>query len=117
MADLTAAAQASGTSIERAAQNIPATLREATGGPSGFDDALRRPALVCDIDGILTFASEAMATALNARYGTHYRAETMPHQIQNVIPDIQGVWLRSEYGRGDLYANMAPNLDAVRTVG
>ncbi|MFJ5532484.1 hypothetical protein [Streptomyces sp. NPDC093261] len=115
--ELIAAAQASGLPIEQAAQNIPATLRNATGAPSAFDDVLRRPALVCDIDGILAFAAEAIATALNARYGAHYRAETMPYQIQDVIPDVQGVWLRAEYGRGDLYANMAPNLDAIRTVG
>jgi uncharacterized HAD superfamily protein len=80
-----------------------------------FAAALARPVLAWDIDGTLAFAGEAVCTALNARFGTHYRAATEPApQMKGYLTAEQHAWLHGQ--RADIAANMAPDLDALRVL-
>jgi uncharacterized HAD superfamily protein len=115
LSDLLAAARAAGAPPETAAQNIPRTLRQSIGAPERFANPMTRPALIVDIDGILAFAQEAIACAINARFGTHLDAATMTYQVHALLPDAQAAWLRQQFER-EIYVNMAPDLDAIHTV-
>jgi len=119
-ADIQRAASAAGLPVLEAAWNIPRTLTVATQGgdwPPAEDPLTHRPALVWDVDGILSFTSEALCTALNARFGTAYSPQSQgffPGSLRtDRLPDAQGAWLAGEMRSPEFVAACAPDFHAI----
>jgi len=119
-ADIQRAASASGLPLMEAAWNIPRTLAAATQGgdwPPAEDPLTHRPALVFDVDGILSFTSEAICTALNARFGTTYSPASQgffPGALRaDRLPDAQGAWIAGEMRQPAFAAACAPDFRAM----
>jgi hypothetical protein len=69
---------------------------------------------MCDIDNTLSFASEAVVAALNARFGLSMKAmEQKVYRISTTLPVEQGMWLDSWCKSSIFYTNMAPDFHAV----
>lgn len=102
LADLAAAADATGISILQAAANLRDTLP--VPGPL--------PALYVDIDGTLAFQPEGSILAVNARFGTRYlAAEAGTYPWWGTLPKEQRRWERAAQAVID--ANLAPDTLAI----
>ena len=122
-ADIQRAASAAGLPLLEAAFNIPRTLAVATQGgdwPPAEDPLTHRPALVFDCDGILSFTSEALCMALNARFGTTYSPQSQgffPGSLRaDRLPDAQGAWIAGEMRQPAFVASLAPDFRALDTL-
>lgn len=117
--DLERAAGAAGVSVPEAANNIPRTLRQAsgTGAAQSFDAMLNRPTLFVDIDNVLCDLSSAVCVALNAAFNTDYRTGDFEvYSWASVLPSPQVAWLKNELNGHKLYQNVSPVQLAVNTV-
>jgi len=120
VADVQRAASAAGLPLMEAAFNIPRTLAVATQGgdwPPADDPLTHRPVLVFDCDGILSFTSEAICTALNARFGTTYSPASQgffPGSLRaDRLPDAQGAWIAGEIRQPAFVSACAPDFHAM----
>jgi len=88
--------------------------------PRVFARAFRRPGLVVDIDGVLAFFAEAVATALNARFETAYDpARFTRYWLEDWLPPEQARWLTATFQEPAFYQALAPDLrgiDALRAL-
>ena len=79
-----------------------------------FFHELSRPLVVCDIDNVLAFHAEAVATALNARFGTSRTPATLTaYPFGSFLPPDEAAWLARFCARDAWAANMAPDLRAI----
>jgi hypothetical protein len=77
--------------------------------------------LIWDVDGILSFTAEALCSALNARFGTHYDPVAQRffagRVLSTMLPADQAAWLLGEIGTGfDLLGSCAPDWHAADTM-
>lgn len=76
--------------------------------------AMQRPAVVCDIDGVLGFLTESAVTALNAHFGLSIVVSDMQsYWIEDTLPAVQRQWLTAQFTKGVFYANVAPDYSAI----
>lgn len=76
---------------------------------------MAKPALFCDIDGVLAWQPEGDIIAVNARFGSSWLitdATTMPFSGQ--LPSQQAAWLKKN--QPVIIANLAPDTRAIRVV-
>lgn len=80
-----------------------------------FLNALYRPTLLFDQDGVLAFLTESIMCALNSRFGTKYIASEMTtYWIEQVISTEQSKWLSDVFFHTPVtYANLAPDLSGI----
>ncbi len=116
LADLVAAAQAGGVTVEQAADNIPATLAGAiTPTPPIQPGPL--PTLVVDLDGLLAYTAEAYCCAVNAAFGTSYSADTISvYPISGAMSASEAQWLLAQQSQPDIFENVAPDWHAIDTI-
>ena len=73
-----------------------------------------------DVDGILSFTSEALVVALNARFGTAYSVMTQdffPGTLRiDRLPDVHGSWIAGEMSRPEFALSYAPDFRAIDTL-
>lgn len=98
-----------------AAWNIPRTLAAAGTGEGGpLPD---RPALAFDCDGILSFTSEALCTALNARFDTAYSPQDQSFfpgtLLAAKLPPEQAGWLAEQMRTPAFVGAYAPDFHAL----
>ncbi len=109
------AADAAGLPLMEAAWNIPRTL--AAAGDTDGAPLADRPALVFDVDGILSFTSEALCTALNARFDTTYsplgQAFFPGTLLVHKLPPEQAGWLEEQMRAPAFVAAFAPDWHAM----
>lgn len=78
-----------------------------------FRAAAARPLVVSDIDGVVAFFAEAVATAVNARFGTALLAHQFTTwRIEDMLPREQADWVSALCKQPRFYANLAPDLAA-----
>jgi hypothetical protein len=124
LAGLQRAASAAGLPLMESAWSIPATLAAATSGtgdwPPAEDPLTHRPALVWDCDGILSFTSEALCVAMNARFGTTYSPMSQAFfpgtLLIGRLPDAQAAWIAGEMSQPSFVATYAPDFRAIDTL-
>lgn len=109
------AADAAGLPLMEAAWNVPRTLAAAGTGEGGpLPD---RPALVFDCDGILSFTSEALCTALNARFDTAYSPQDQlffPGTLLAAkLPPEQAGWVAEQMRSPAFVSAYAPDFHAL----
>lgn len=76
---------------------------------------MAKPALFCDIDGVLAFQPEGDILAVNARFGSSWLvADVTRFPFSSMLPDDQAAWLKRN--RPVIAANMAPDTRAVRVL-
>ena len=79
-----------------------------------FFHELSRPLVVCDIDNVLGFHAEAVATALNAQSGTNRTPATLTaYPFGSFLPPDEAAWLARFSSRDAWAANMAPDREAI----
>lgn len=79
-----------------------------------FATEATRPAVVCDIDNVLTCQAEALCTAVNSRFGTSYLvtgATTYP--VANQFTAEQRQWVATVTARDPWILNLAPDQQAI----
>jgi hypothetical protein len=82
-----------------------------------FFHELSRPLVVSDIDNVLGFHAEAVATALNARFGTNRTpASLTAYPFGSFLPPDEAAWLARFCARDAWAANMAPDLSAIEAL-
>jgi len=101
-----------------AARNIltgQRALQRASDPFSSFIDGFSRPVLIFDQDGVLAFLTEAIVTALNARYGLGLLASNLrTYWIEQVLSPEQSLWLSNVFFQSPAtYANLAPDLSGI----
>ncbi len=117
---LTGAADAVGIGLGEAAANIAEGVDQL---PVASDEALvaealSRPELLVDIDGVLGFLTETTVTALNAHFQLDLVVSEMrDYWLEAVLPEDQSEWLVAQYQRGVTYANVAPDYSAIAALG
>lgn len=119
LSDLEAAAAAAGLSTGEAANNIPRTLRQATGqsAAESFGAMLERPTLFVDLDNVLCDLTSAVAVALNAAFNTQYvGSDFQVYSWDSVVPSHMIPWLHDLTRSPTLYRNLSPIGGAVSTV-
>jgi hypothetical protein len=122
MGELAAAAVAGGTTVTEAAWNIPRTLTAA--GLPDWPPALGvlhgRPAVAFDCDGILAFTAEALATAINAKFGSSHDPGGQSFfpgtLITTALPYEQGVYAAALFRDPVFLCAVAPDWRAVDTM-
>lgn len=73
-----------------------------------------RPTLLSDIDGVLCYLTEIIATALNSRFGLSLVAAQMTtYRIEDLVSREQGQWIVAQFQRGVFYANAVPDVVAI----
>lgn len=76
--------------------------------------SIQRPTIVCDIDGVLGFLTEAAVTALNAHFNLSLVVSDMTsYWIEDTLPPVQRQWLTAQFARGVFYSNVAPDYSAI----
>lgn len=109
------AADAAGLPIAEAAWNIPRTLANA--GYNEGSPLKERPALIFDVDGILSFTAEALCTALNAKFGTGYSPQGQSFfpgtLLIHKLPAGQAGWLTEQMRHPAFIAAYAPDFHAL----
>jgi hypothetical protein len=74
-----------------------------------------KPALFCDIDGVLSFQPEGLILAVNARFAeTYLLADTRTYPFYDTLPRPQQQW--AEANRTVIAANLAPDTRAIRVL-
>ena len=76
---------------------------------------MAKPALFCDIDGVLAFQPEGDIIAVNARFGTAWLiSDATTYPFRSMLPDRQAAWLRANWPV--IAANLAPDTRAIRVL-
>lgn len=74
-----------------------------------------KPALFCDIDGVLAFQPEGDILAVNARYNSTWLvADAVRYPFSSMLPDDQAAWLASAWPV--IAATLAPDTRAIRVL-
>lgn len=83
-----------------------------------FAREANRPLVVCDIDNTLAFQAEAVAVALNARFGTNWTpARFTAYPFSALLEPEQARWLTQFTGRDAWIASLAPDHNAIAALG
>lgn len=76
---------------------------------------MAKPALFCDVDGVLAFQPEGDILAVNARFGTTWLiADAASYPFRSMLPPRQAAWLGENWPV--IAANLAPDTRAVRVL-
>ena len=112
------AARAAGVPVMEAAWSIPRTLAHAGSGEGG--PLPERPALIFDADGVLCFTSEALCTALNARFDTAYSPQDQSFfpgtLLAAKLPPEQAGWVAVQMRSPAFVAAYSPDFHAMDTM-
>lgn len=74
-----------------------------------------KPALFCDVDGVLAFQPEGDILAVNARFGSSWLvADAVDYPFSSMLPDDQASWLAGAWPV--VAANLAPDTRAIRVL-
>ena len=76
---------------------------------------MAKPALFCDVDGVLAWQPEGDILAVNARYGSTWLvADATTYPFSSMLPDDQAAWLAASFPV--IAANLAPDTRAIRVL-
>lgn len=79
-----------------------------------FVQALSRPLIVFDIDGVVAIFAEAALGAVNAHYGSSFTTQDMRgYWFQDNLPPEWKDWVEGLFKRPEFYANIAPDYAAI----
>ena len=74
---------------------------------------MAKPALFCDVDGVLAFQPEGDIIAVNARFGSSWLiTDATTYPFRSILPDRQAAWLQANWPT--VAANLAPDTRAIR---
>jgi hypothetical protein len=112
------AASAAGLPLPEAAWNIPRAIRDAV--TPGEPLIPRTTTLAWDVDGVLAFAAEALASAVNAHFGTRWTVDDETFfpgtLIASRLPPEQRGWVEELVRDPIFMESMAPDWHALDTL-
>jgi len=85
-----------------------------TSAADAFRSEAARPLVVCDIDGVLAFADETAASAVQAHWGLLIDTSAQRvYRMTDLLPKPEATWLHRLHSDPAFYVNMAPDFRAI----